>query len=467
LIHADFRDVLLEPGSVSAVVCDPPYELGFMGKKWDSTGIAFQPKMWEAVLRVCKPGTPLLAFGGTRTYHRLVCAIEDAGWEIRDCLMWLYGSGFPKSRDISKAIDKAAGAERPVHRGVRSGVVGGTFAQDAWSKANKDSVVDGTPITDAAKEWDGWGTALSPSWEPIVLAMKPLDGTFAANALEHGVAGINVDGCRIFAGTEHMRGLVKGMTKGGMTAGDTRTGKALGRFEPGRAFQATDSPLGRWPKNCILSHHESCVQRGVKRVKASAAGAPQQLKTSKGCKGGAWANAEARHPEGHPLKEGLTKPGYADADGLETVEDWDCHPDCPVGMLGEQSGERQSSARPNSRGNFYDEQRTVFASQEPRPHNSMHGDSGSAARFFYCAKADKAERGKGNTHPTVKPLDLMTYLCRLVSMPGHAGTLLDPFCGSGSTLLAATRWFERVIGIDSDEEACAIAANRLRQEVLF
>ncbi len=217
LHYGDSRDVLpmLGPDQFSACVCDPPYHLkqskskGFMGKTWDGGDIAFRPEFWGEVLRVLKPGAMLLAFGGTRTFHRLTCAIEDAGFEIRDCLNWLYGSGFPKSLDISKAIDKAAGAKREVV-GSKVGLPGYSLSQcdnpggNAMSghidkslyHPEKECAIT-APATELAKRWAGWGTSLKPAWEPIVLAMKQLDGTFANNAQQHDVAGLNIDGSRI------------------------------------------------------------------------------------------------------------------------------------------------------------------------------------------------------------------------------------------------------------------------------
>ena len=194
---------LLPDASVHAIVTDPPYELGFMGKSWDSSGIAYNVDLWREGLRVLKPGGYLLSFGGSRTYHRMACAIEDAGFEIRDMIEWIYGSGFPKSLDVSKAIDKAAGAERAVvgrktDPRYDSGVPdmrGGNFM------SSKPGVMDcgdiTAPATDGAKQWDGWGTALKPSHEPICVARKPLIGTVVANVLAHGCGAINVDGCRI------------------------------------------------------------------------------------------------------------------------------------------------------------------------------------------------------------------------------------------------------------------------------
>jgi DNA methylase len=191
--------------SVDAIVCDPPYELGFMGRKWDSTGVAYQPETWAAALRVLKPGGHLLAFGGTRTYHRMTCAIEDAGFEIRDCLSWLYGSGFPKSHNVGKKLEG----------------------------------------------WEGWGTALKPANEPIVLARKPFTGTVAANVLEFGTGALNIDGCRIAhtPGSEGAWGVAN--------TGDTRSVYGTFADEAG-VGGSTRNPAGRWPANIVLSHGEGC-----------------------------------------------------------------------------------------------------------------------------------------------------------------------------------------------------------------
>ena len=200
----------LSDNSVDSVVTDPPYELGFMGKSWDSTGIAYNVEMWKEVLRVLKPGGHLLAFGGTRTYHRMACAIEDAGFEIRDQMQWIYGSGFPKSMDIGKAIDKSKGATREV--------IGTTVTRDL-SRHNgeiKGDMLVGcsrgsaeipitSPATSEAKQWDGWGTALKPANEPIAVARKPLsEKTVAANVLRWGTGGLNIGECRIGNKTEHV-----------------------------------------------------------------------------------------------------------------------------------------------------------------------------------------------------------------------------------------------------------------------
>ena len=204
-LQGDCRKVMskLKENSIDSVVTDPPYNLKFMGKAWDATGIAFQPEMWKEVLRVLKPGGHLLAMGGTRTHHRLWCAVEDAGFEIRDTLMWLYGTGFPKSLDVSKAIDKAAGAEREVvgedaarYARLKNQLEGSVSTGGQW-KHGPRTVNTTASATDAAKQWEGWGTALKPAWEPILLARKPLIGTVAVNVQAHGTGALNVGRCRI------------------------------------------------------------------------------------------------------------------------------------------------------------------------------------------------------------------------------------------------------------------------------
>lgn len=226
-------------------ITDAPYELGFMGRQWDASGIAYNVEMWKECLRVAKPGAFLLCFGGTRTFHRLACAIEDVGWQIRDCMMWLYGSGFPKSHDISKAIDKAAG-----QKGKSLGIVKGRGSNSGEGRYNWNSPDDKVDrryyekfasATDLAQLWNGWGTALKPAWEPIIVAMKPLDGTFAQNAEKWGVAGLWIDGGRIG-------------TNAGWSYPHGRGGK--GCFGKESLSQNLTGPKqatqGRWPANLIL-----------------------------------------------------------------------------------------------------------------------------------------------------------------------------------------------------------------------
>ena len=253
IFNGDCRTILaeLETNSVDAIVTDPPYELGFMGKAWDRSGIANDVAMWAECLRVLKPGGHLLSFGGSRTYHRMACAIEDGGFEIRDQIMWLYGSGFPKSLDVSKAIDKAAGvedqrefkclnpADRPGNSG--SGVMGETATTgNGWRKPVRPDKT--LAYSDTAKQWDGWGTALKPAHEPIVVARKPLIGTVAANVMQHGTGALNIDGCRVGNGEDKIGGGCAGVSKlyeGGITVRNP-----------------VDFSVGRWPANVILSYPE-------------------------------------------------------------------------------------------------------------------------------------------------------------------------------------------------------------------
>lgn len=390
LRHGDCRELMakMRPDSVDAIITDPPYELNFMGKGWDNAGVAFEPATWTEALRIIKPGGHLLAFGGTRTHHRLTCAIEDAGFEVRDCLMWLYGSGFPKSLDVSKALDKAAGAE----------------------------------ATDIARQWDGWGTALKPAWEPIILARKPLsERNVAANVARWGTGALNIGVTRIEA-------------PGGLTPGGRHVGSSPNPMNRAGDIQenrdrSSEHPAGRWPANFVLS----CDCPDVTHL-----------------------------------------PGF-----------------CPVAMLDVQSGERKSnSGKPFNRNR--DKFRTAYGTFEGRrSENGFYGDAGGASRFFYCAKASRAERDAGlgdmpevacgmmeddnypiktgsgnlratkrrNPHPTVKPVALLRYLTRLVTPPN--GVVLDPFMGSGSTGLAVLAEGGRFVGFELQMEYLKIAQGRL------
>ncbi len=408
IIKGDCLNVMagLPAASIDAIVTDPPYGLSFMGKDWDK-GVPGE-SFWREALRVAKPGCHILAAGGSRTYHRLTCAIEDAGWEIRDCIIWMYGSGFPKSLDVSKAIDKAAGAEREKRwKCVTKGSAVGTLEPRPWldeARKNGGCFVDGeAPATDAARQWQGWGTALKPAFEPFILARKPLDGTVAENVQKHGCGGLNVDGCRV-------PGVLKGdpnrfkKTDGGQFIAKFNNAP-IGRFE------------GRWPANIMHDGSDEAV--GV-------------------------------FPETH---------------GAGTYREGS--------RAGNTFNKRQDSGK--------DKQRPAI------------DNGGSASRFFYCAKASPSEREEGlnglpdvkagsyklrtdahserndlttaprtNHHPTVKPVDLMKYLCRLITPPG--GLILDPFCGSGSTGVAAMREGFNFIGIELNADYAEIARRRIDHE---
>ena len=344
ILHGDCLSKMtrMAPNTIDAIVTDPPYGLRFMGKDWDCgvPGTVF----WQEMLRVAKPGAHLVAFGGTRTHHRLMCAIEDAGWEIRDTLCWLYGSGFPKSLNVSKALEVHI-----IHGGSN------TRRLKTWQRR----VFEAT--TDAAHQWSGWGTALKPAYEPIILARKPLAGTVAANVLAHDTGALNIDRCRI--STEDTRRI--------KTGGDNDFPHGDNAWEPQPA--EVGSASGRWPANLLLDEEAAA-------------------------------------------------------------------------LLGESS------------------------------------------RFFYCAKASRSEREAGlehlatvrrsdgrekdlenprlrtsarrNNHPTVKPLALMRYLVRLVTPP--SGVVLDPFCGSGTTIIAAVLEGFSGTGIDKEASYVSIARARVR-----
>ncbi|MBZ9984956.1 site-specific DNA-methyltransferase [Mesorhizobium sp. BR-1-1-8] len=400
----DCRDVIkaMPDNSVDSVVCDPPYALvsivkrfggpnaapakgneaymrasaGFMSKTWDNGETAFAETFWREVLRVLKPGGHVVAFSGTRTYHRMAVAIEDAGFEIRDQLAWMYGSGFPKSHDVSKAIDKAAGIWRGRAGAVKDETVGQVAKGTEYERTDK-----GEPATPQAAEWQGWGTALKPAWEPICLARKPLIGTVAENVIEHGTGAINVDGCRV--GTEETIVATRNYVAGGLEPG--------GLDRPGEKVYSVykQNDAGRWPANIV---HD---------------GSDQVL---------------AGFPE--------TGPSKASNRGLQ------------------HSGRHGGLA--DIGGNIKEGTNTQ---------RGIDDNGGSAARFFYTAKADKLDR-IGSKHPTVKPVDLMQWLVRMVTPPG--GVVLDPFAGSGSTGEAAWREGFRAILIEREIEYQADIAERLR-----
>ena len=260
VIHGDCIETMnaMPPESVDAIVTDPPYGLGFMGKKWD--GLPPSLEWAEACYRVLKPGGHIAAFGGTRTWHRLAVAIEDAGFEMRDSLAWLYGSGFPKSHDVGKAIDKLAGAEREalgpkIYAGGGTHVdawPGGEGGHEGWKRpgaptGDRDARMVTAPATPEAEQWDGWGTALKPAFEPIVLARKPLaEKTVARNVLAHGTGAVNIDACRIAGEVPSVPQPVYGVKSDGVT----QFGAGVGRNG-----QMSSAPSGRWPANVLLDQH--------------------------------------------------------------------------------------------------------------------------------------------------------------------------------------------------------------------
>jgi DNA modification methylase len=481
LFHGDCREVLrqLADASVDSVVTDPPYELGFMGKAWDAQGVAYDVALWREVLRVLKPGGHLLAFGGTRTYHRLACAVEDAGFEVRDSIHWLYGSGFPKSLDVSKAIDKQRYDRAEVYEvtawvraardaaGVTNAQIDAAFGFSGmaghWTSSASQPAVptleqvptllevlgvaldevpdrvrrllwdlngrkgqpgenwlkrevtgqhdtgapaqtwtikyagrgDDTPkerrdkaATPEVEQWQGWGTALKPAHEPVVVARKPLVGTVAANVLAHGTGALNIDGCRV------------GMDGGtaGCTAGPSNG--ILGDGLNGDFGKPVDG-LGRWPANVVLGPEAAEVldrQSGDDEAGASrfftVAGFTDDDLTS------------FRY---------VAKPDRAERNaGLDGLPEKVTNTDTPPGTLGSNS---------------------------PRAEANRNG----AAQNF---------------HPTVKPLDLMRWLVRLVTPPG--GTVLEPFAGSGTTLAAAVLEGFDAVGIELTDDYLPLIEGRVR-----
>lgn len=442
-------------------------------------------RLWAVeAQRVLRPGGHLLAFGGTRTYHRMACGVEDAGFEVRDSIHWLYGSGFPKSLDVSKAIDGAAGAEREVisvNRTGWSGTLGGKGSLAGLGDAEDIRTVT-APATKDAQRWAGWGTALKPGHEPIIMARKPLVGTVAANVVEHGTGGLNIDGCRVDASPEDeaARAATRDAWRQSLEAGTIGApgqGTSLAAAVTGDSRVGTvqpDLPPGRWPANLILSHSAGCEEVGTRKVPT---GEAVKIRGSQGESPTGWGSWGRAEP-------GTPNQTYADEDGTETIEAWRCVDGCPVAEIDRQSGESQSRIGGPRVGLPGDGWGMTSVGTE-------YEDEGGASRFFYVAKPSRAERNRGlsgfaakrladremddgpggdnprnrsnaeavNFHPTVKPVDLMRYLCRLVTPPG--GIVLDPFAGSGTCGIAAVREGMRYIGIEQDPEFVELARARI------
>jgi site-specific DNA-methyltransferase (adenine-specific) len=495
ILHGNNIELLksLPDNSIDAVVTDPPYGLGkepiaeqlmkdwiekgyhevkgsgFMGKEWDA--FVPQPIFWKEVFRVLKHGGHVVSFFGTRTYDWGVMAMRFAGFEIRDCIQWLYGSGFPKSYNIAKGIEgkivngsaswndwkKLDGEKEQVNWGYSKQQAEQGYRDD-YSESNKERVGKVNFQSEEAKYWDGWGSALKPANEPIVLARKPLEKglSIADNVLKWGTGGINIDGCRV--GTEERNYKGSGSSPNKINnhgKGDTGIGMLDGS---GKDLEFNVS--GRFPANVILTHHPECECKGLKKVKGMIDKPTNRTKT-----GNTWDENNCGLRKNMPKNSG----GYADENGEETIEDWNCHEDCPIKILDEQSGVLKS------------------------------GDKGGASRFFYVAKASQSERNKGlddfekqplafsnqakaelargntefaddtkmhnkvqfraNNHPTVKPIKLMQYLARLITPPN--GVVLDPFMGSGTTGIACKLEGFDFVGMEQDENYHKIAISRI------
>lgn len=434
----------MEDASVDAIVCDPPYELGFMGKKWDASDIAFDLEVWRQALRVLKPGGHLLAFSGTRTYHRMTCAIEDAGFEIRDCIGWHYGSGFPKSLDVSKAIDKAAGAEREVvgERKTYKGMGGAEY--DQLRGVSSPIVTVTAPATDAAAKWQGWGTALKPAWEPIVVARKPLEGTVAGNVLKHGTGAMNIDGCRIATSDPTSRTFSPAVYEGPSGYRTVRTVETT----------TGGSPFGRWPANIILSHAPDC-EDGV---------------CVEGCP---CAEMDRQSGELPGRKRGIMHRGIwsGTSIGGNGVYGTSAPTESIVGYSDSGGASRFFSQLDYEEADFPSFYYTAKASRREReagcealPARSgaeaVEREEGSAGTQSPRAGAGRTASEIRNAHPTVKPIAVMAWLVRLVTPKD--GVVLDPFTGSGTTGVAALREGMRFVGCELSEEYAEIARARMR-----
>ena len=508
IIQGDCVEVMktMSDNSVDSIVTDPPYGLEFMGKEWDKFGAGVEETSTSAggfsrrgkekgdnpfanarirygkkvdglqefctdwateCLRVLKPGGYLLSFGGSRTYHRMASGIEDAGFEIRDQIMWLYGSGFPKSLNIGKAVDKIQGnkredvADNPNHR-----------KSDALYELGFQGGKGDGKITKGNSQWEGWGTALKPAHEPIVVARKPLsEKTVAKNVLKWGTGGINIDATRIGysnesdnrIGTEAKAGGSKESLFGGFS--DVKN-KNIQMYKE----------QGRFPANIILECTCDELKEGKEEV--------------------------AKNVDFENVKQSDMGWGTNKCITKNQTQNYKIHtnPNCPCKMLDEQSGESKSPKAYNYSGTK-DRNKSVtkgFGAGYGVGHDKEFGDKGGASRFFYCAKASKSERNMGlgefeekdsmkwsggsekmqglagtypdgtprpiqvqkNNHPTVKPVKLMEYLVRLVTPKG--GIVLDPFIGSGTTAIACVKEGMKYIGIERDEEYIKIAEARIK-----
>jgi len=512
-----------------AIVTDPPYGLGkepntdqvlrawvnegylevegsgFMGKQWD----AFVPQLifWKEVFRTLKHGGHVVSFFGTRTYDWGVMAMRLAGFEVRDCIQWIYGSGFPKSHNISKAIDKTYGASREVigknenHRQRNNPLA-------AMLNLSNGNIT--TSSTDHAKQWDGWGTALKPANEPIVLARKPLEKglSIAENILKWRTGGINIDGSRISTNGETWErdNNVEHRIKNNIPSTKSMLNNGNGAF-------VNSNPQGRFPANLILTHHPECECVGLKKVKGSNCSLED---IGKGREGN-FSNGI------YGEKQSKITSSYIDSNGQETIEDWTCHEDCPIRIMDEQSGiSKTGDIKPHQEkgtGSIYGNGKGFFSSRHHREVN-FKGDMGGASRFFYCAKASKSERNKGlndfeekekpdnyimpkltcsvcgskrvdstnklvcncggethyenqnshesknnlagnnkNFHPTVKPVALMRYPVKMITPPN--GIVLDPFNGSGTTGVACKLEGFQYVGLEQDADYCKISEARI------
>ena len=409
----------LADNSVDSIITDPPYELGFMGKSWDNTGIANNKEMWAECLRVLKHGGHLLAFGGTRTYHRMACAIEDAGFEVRDMIEWVYGSGFPKSLNIGKAIDKLQGNKREIsgyeerfgregrkaNCGFKEEYVGASGTQD--QSAMKPIML---PVSNEAKQWEGWGTAIKPAHEPICMARKPLaEKTVAENVLKWRTGGINIDASRVEIPKDD---------KGGFRKGDYTFNCEATNYkmrEDGDAYRKDQHPQGRFPANLITDGSEEVRE----------------------C-----------FPDSNASKKSHRGKG---SDGSK-------------GIYGVYGGESTIRGHNDSGGNASRFFKSIIYQAKASKSDRNEGCEGLEEKEGLRTNAPRENEDvktptRQNNHPTVKPIALMQYLIKMITPKG--GIVLDPFMGSGSTGKACIKDGFSFIGIEKEEEYFKIAEARI------
>ena len=497
LYNGDCLEVLkeMEDNSVTGICADPPAGISFMNKNWDSNKgdrdkwIAWMTEVMTESFRVLKPGGMAFIWAIPRTSHWTATAIENAGFIIREKFYHIFGSGFPKSANISKQIDRKLGKERKVVS-VKKTKSGGMANVN---KVNKEqgfrpnnynehgNIFEITePNSEQAKQFEGYGTATKPAAEEWVIAMKPNEGSFADNALKWGVAGINVDGCRI-KHNEKCKMMQKQTDKKSMTGGG-KVGQA------GRHCDVLElKPQGRWPANLILQHHPECKLVGEKKVKGIKGGSQGSGKRDKG-----WA-MKAR-------KE-VIDIDYCDKDGNETIEEYDCHLSCPIRIMNEQVGIKKSGTNcVRTKEGFFLEHGGMGKDGDVQ---ITYGDSGYVSRyfknlspeiplFFYSSKASTSERNHGcenikerkvetmgkynnpsegrtadknggpknNHHPTVKSLSLIKYLCSFLKMPQNT-VILDMFAGSGTLGVACEQLGINYILVEREQEYCDIIRARV------
>jgi len=480
LIHGDCLEKLkeLEPNSVDTIITDPPYGILFMGKKWDYE--VPKVEVWKECLRVLKPGGTALIFAGSRTQHRMAVNVEDAGFVLKDCIMWIYGSGFPKATDISKQLDKMAGAEREVvgKQSITGQALGKNKGLGKVDNEHKTEWNITAPETDHAKQWNGWKShGLKPAYEPIIVAMKPNDGTYANNAIKWGVSGLNIDGGRI---------PTEDNLNGGTYSKGSEKGDDYFKGLENNTERNYTQPQGRYPSNIIHDGSDEVIDLFPETTTGTVK--PYEAKDNEMIFKGFPKNKNiSRNGDSGSAARYFYSTKESKSDQVQGRFPANIILDEEAGrMLDEQSGELTSGA--------------MKKKYENKLHSTFKGigngnticekSKGGASRFFYCAKASKSERNKGcegleenswalknnfssdprmnkpqnripnqNHHPTVKPLKLMEYLCTITKTP-TGGVVLDPYMGSGTTGIASKNTGRDFIGIEMNEEYIKIAEAR-------